>query len=757
MPASPALFSWPLSSDPFLSLEALDDPDALAWVESQNARTRAAWCSSAEFDSLKQRLADAYLPRERPVVPDRWKEWAYDLWQDERNPKGIWRRTTWAAWRSGAPVWQNLLDFDALGAAEGTPWVCAELDILYPDGDRALVTLSPGGSDALVVREFDIDARRFVDDGFVIAKAGKHTASWIDRDTLYVGWDNGRKTLTRSGYPREVRRWTRGSALTDAPVVFKGAFGDIGVEAHYDPIERRHTVVSSVDFFDSYTYYLDGTDGAADATHAAGVTHAANERNPANAVNAGSVTNSASAWLQYDVPSHVAIGGWQGWLLLEPRLDWDCNGVRYPGGALLAIREAAFLRGERDVVPLFTPTSQTSACEWTHTRNHLIVSYLEDVQSKTLLWTPSQAADQAWQWHQRLFPSRDDVQADVSPIEPTLNDEVFVDTDDYLQPPAYWLTDLAQNDLTDWTLLDRWPTQFDAAPFAVTRGHAVSADGTRVPYTVIGPRVAQQTAQEQTTQTAQQTRDQVYERTHEQTDEQAQEQARPCLLNGYGGFAIPLLPGYLTGPGIGWLERGGVYVVAHIRGGGEFGTQWHTAAQGEHRQRSFDDFIAVAEALISTGVTSAAQLGIQGGSNGGLLVAASMVQRPELFGAVVCEVPLLDMSRYHLLHAGASWIDEYGDPDEPDAARVLAAYSPYHRVSADVAYPPVLFTTSTADDRVHPGHARKMAARMQALGAVKVWYRENTEGGHGGSDELEQAGHDAMVFEFLWRCLNGPA
>jgi len=712
MPASPAPrgpFLWPLSPDPFLSLEALDDPAALAWVDAQNVRTRAAWCSGAQFESLRQQLADAYLPRERPVIPDRWKDWAYDLWQDERNPKGIWRRTTWAAWRSGAPVWQTLLDFDALGAAEGTPWVCVELDILYPDGDRALVTLSPGGSDALVVREFDIDAQRFVDDGFVIAKAGKHTASWIDRDTLYVGWDNGRKTLTRSGYPREVRRWTRGTALADAPVVFKGAFGDIGVEAHYDPVEQRHTVVSSVDFFDSHTYYLESAASAADA------------------------------WRRYDVPSHVAVSGWQGWLLLEPRLDWHCNGAHYAGGALLAIREAAFLRGERDVTPLFMPTPRTSVCEWTHTRNHLIVSYLEDVRNQTLLWTPARDADQeGWHWRRRVFPSRDDAQAEVSPVEPTLNDEVFVDTDDYLQPPAYWLTDLARDDLTGWELLDRWPTQFDATPFAVTRAHAVSADGTRVPYTVIGPRVMQEASQEA-------------------TSERARQHARPCLLNGYGGFAIPLLPSYLTGQGIGWLARGGVYVVAHIRGGGEFGTEWHTAAQGEHRQRSFDDFIAVAEALISTGVTSAAQLGIQGGSNGGLLVAACMVQRPELFGAVVCEVPLLDMSRYHLLHAGASWIDEYGDPDDPDEARVLAAYSPYHRVSAGVGYPPVLLTTSTADDRVHPAHARKMAARMQALGADKVWYRENTEGGHGGSDELEQAEHDAMVFEFLWRCLGAPA
>ncbi|NML29800.1 prolyl oligopeptidase family serine peptidase [Paraburkholderia antibiotica] len=704
MPASNSAtpFQWPLSPDPFLSLEALYDPDALAWVEAQNARTLAAWCSGASFETLKRRLADAYLPRERPVIPDRWKDWAYDLWQDERNPRGIWRRTAWAAWRSGKPVWQNLLDFDALGAAEGMPWVCVDLDILFPDGDRALITMSPGGSDAVVVREFDLDAQQFVADGFAIAKSGKHTVSWIDRETVYVGWDNGRKTLTRSGYPREVRRWTRGTALADAPVVFRGEFDDIGVDAHYDPLERRHTVTSSVDFFDSHTYSLDEASGA---------------------------------WRRYEVPEHVAVGGWQGWLLLEPRLDWEYEWqgkpVRYPGGALLAIREDAFLRGEREVMPLFVPNPQTSACEWSHTRHHLIVSYLDDVRSKTLIWTPSQREDGTWQWRERVFASQGDAQVDVSPVESTLNDEVFVDTDDYLQPPAYWLTDLARDEPGEWELLDRWPTQFDATRFTVTRGHAVSADGTRVPYTMIGPNDALSQADRSDT--------------------------RPCLLSGYGGFAIPLLPSYLTGQGIGWLERGGVYVVAHIRGGGEFGTRWHTAAQGEHRQRAFDDFIAVAEALIASGVTSAAQLGIQGGSNGGLLVAACMVQRPELFGAVVCEVPLLDMSRYHLLHAGASWIDEYGDPDEPDEARVLATYSPYHNLAADVAYPPVLFMTSTADDRVHPGHARKMAARMQALGAQHVWYRENTEGGHGGSDELEQAEHDAMVYGFLWGVLGGGA
>jgi prolyl oligopeptidase len=693
----PVTSPWPAEADPFLSLESLDDPAAAAWVEAQNARTRAAWQGGARFEALRKRLAEAYLPRERPVIPSRWQAWAYDLWEDESNPKGLWRRALWADWRAGRPQWQTLIDFDALGQAEGVAWVCAGLDILYPDGDRVLIQLSDGGADAVTVREFDLERRVFVDSaegGFVIPKEGKHTISWIDRDTAYVGWDNGRGSLTRSGYPREVRRWTRGTRLADAPVVFRGEFDDISVEADYDPIEKRHDVVRSIDFFDAYNYRLD----------------------------------EQGAWQQYDVPEHVAVGAWQGWLLLEPRLDWACGGVTHPGGALLAIREDAFLAGERTMTALFTPTPVTSACDWTNTKQYLVMSWLDDVQSRTMLWQ-AQCEDGAWTWHARTFPARADSQVEVSPIEDTLNDEVFVDVDDYLQPPEYWLTDLAKDDLQDWELLDRWPTQFDSAPLTVIRSHALSADGTRVPFTMIGPRAAL---------------------------EGSVRKPAPCLLTAYGGFAIPLMPQYLVSDGIGWLEQGGIVAVAHIRGGGEYGTAWHVQAQTEHRQRSFDDFIAVAEQLAAEGYTRAAQLGIKGGSNGGLLVAACMVQRPELFGAVLSEVPLLDMQRYPLLHAGASWLDEYGDPEDPAEARALAAYSPYHRVRAGVPYPPSLFTTSTSDDRVHPGHARKMVARMQEQGHANVWYLENTEGGHGpGSDALERADYDALVFRFLWTTLAG--
>lgn len=694
----PVTSPWPTEADPFLSLESLDDPAVMAWVESQNARTRAAWQGGARFEALEKRLAQAYLPRERPVIPSRWQEWAYDLWEDEDNPKGLWRRALWADWRAHKPQWQTLIDFDALGAKEGMPWVCAGIDILYPDGDRALIQLSDGGSDAVIVREFDIVKREFVDDGFGIAKEGKHIISWIDRDTVYLGWDaggkSGKKMLTRSGYPREVRRWTRGTALADASVVFSGEFDDISVEGDYDPVEKRHDVVRSVDFFDSYTYRLD----------------------------------ARGDWQVYDVPTHVSVGAWHGWLLLEPRLDWNVSGVTYKGGALLVIREDAFLAGDRAFTALFTPTPVTSACDWTNTKNVLIVSWLDDVESRTMLWQPQQD-DGAWRWESRVFPARASSQVDVSPIEDTLNDEVFVDVDDYLLPPEYWLADLAQTDLQQWELLDRWPTQFDSGPLTVIRSHARSADGTSVPFTVIGPKAVL---------------------------EGGSRKASPCLLTGYGGFAIALTPQYLVGSGIGWLEQGGVVAIAHIRGGGEYGTAWHVEAQREHRQRSFDDFIAVAEQLVADGYTSAAQLGIKGGSNGGLLVGACMVQRPELFGAVVCEVPLLDMQRYPLLHAGASWIDEYGDPEDAEESRALAAYSPYHHVKPGVAYPPSLFTTSTSDDRVHPSHARKMVARMEKQGHANVWYLENTEGGHGpGSDSLERAEYDALVYRFLWTTLAG--
>ncbi|RWX62607.1 S9 family peptidase [Mesorhizobium sp. M4B.F.Ca.ET.089.01.1.1] len=270
------------------------------------------------------------------------------------------------------------------------------------------------------------------------------------------------------------------------------------------------------------------------------------------------------------------------------------------------------------------------------------------------------------------------------------------------------------------------PARFDASPFISEQFEARSSDGTMIPYFVVRRR--------------------------------DQGGPVPTLLYGYGGFEVPLLPGYAGVRGRLWLEKGNVYVQANIRGGGEFGPAWHQAALKGNRQKAFDDFAAVAADLVRRGITTAAQLGIQGGSNGGLLTGTSLIQHPELFGAVIIDVPLLDMLRYTELPPGASWIAEYGDPAKPEEAAWLAAYSPYQHVKAGAAYPPVLLMTSTADDRVHPGHARKMAARLQEAGHGRTLFFEETEGGHGGrGDRRPQAAQTAMRYVFLQRALAGTA
>jgi prolyl oligopeptidase len=230
----------------------------------------------------------------------------------------------------------------------------------------------------------------------------------------------------------------------------------------------------------------------------------------------------------------------------------------------------------------------------------------------------------------------------------------------------------------------------------------------------------------------------------------------PTLLNGYGGFEIARTPAYSGSVGRSWLERGGVYVVANIRGGGEYGPAWHHAALKANRHRAYEDFAAVAQDLIDRGVTSPAHLGCEGGSNGGLLVGNMLTHYPQLFGAIACEVPLLDMQRYTKLSAGASWIAEYGDPDKADEWIFIQTFSPYHNLKKDVRYPPILFYTATSDDRVGPVQARKMAARMQEMGIPDVWFYENREGGHGAAADNKQAAHlHAAAYEFLWSKLAG--
>lgn len=686
--------TWLQTSDPYQYLEDLHSGESLAWVAGQNLRTSTAWQRGARFEQLRQRLTQAYLPHEPAVIPQRQGDWAYDFLQDELHPRGLWRRTRWAQWRAGQPQWQNLIDIGQLNRVESAAWVWLDAQLLVPDGDRALVMLSPGGSDALIVREFDVDHGCFVADGFHVEIAGHHNIGWIDRNTVYLAWDDGESAPGRTGFPYLVRRWSRDEQLSDAPVIFRGEFTDDAVSAWYDPIDKRHMAVRHVDSFDQYTYHRD----------------------------------AAGQWSRYELPAHVHVDVWGRWLILSLRCDFDCADVRYVSGSVLIIAESAFLAGERCFVPIFTSTQTTSAAVWSNTRHYLLLSYLDDLASRILLCRPVPSLAEEWCWEVSSLAIPKDAHIQISPIAPELNDEVYITTVGYLSPWACWFADLAAPAGSEWQLLDRRPAYFDASRFAIKSCHAVAPDGTRIPYTMIGLREHLQGAGSGPV---------------------------PCLLTGYGGFGISMAPHYLTGPGIAWLEGGGVYVVAHIRGGGEYGAKWHQAAIGKYRQRAFDDFIAVAQSLIDTAVTRGDQLGIQGSSNGGLLVAACMLQRPDLFGAVVCDGALLDMHRYPLLHIGAAWIEEYGDPEQPQHAAILSSYSPYHCATAEIACSPILFTASINDDRVHPAHSRKMVARLQELQHTRVWYLEKADGGHGMTDALQAAKYDATVFSFLWAQLGG--
>ena len=412
-----------------------------------------------------------------------------------------------------------------------------------------------------------------------------------------------------------------------------------------------------------------------------------------------------------EVPEDAELAGMlDGQLLVELKSDWTVDGTTYAQGALVAGPMASFEAGQPDLSVVFQPDARSSISGVTTTENTVVVNVLDNVVSRLLRFTHG---EQGWTSTPLDVPdlgSIDVITADDK------SDRFFYDYTGFLTPSTLFEADAMTNTHAEVRSEPAW---FDADGMDVAQYEATSADGERIPYFVVTPKGFEADGQ------------------------------NPTLLGAYGGFEVSRTPFYSGVTGSAWLSRGGVYVLANIRGGGEFGPKWHQAALKENRQRAFDDLIAVSEDLIERNITSPDHLGIQGGSNGGLLVGAVMVQRPELFDAVVCQVPLLDMKRYHKLLAGASWMAEYGDPDDPAQWEYIGKYSPYQNVSAEAEYPRAFFTTSTRDDRVHPGHARKMVAKMLDQGHDVLYY-ENIEGGHGGAANLKQRAYlSALIFAYL--------
>jgi prolyl oligopeptidase len=672
--------------DPYRWLEDVTGTEALDWVRAHNEVTLAALSGSARFASLRAEAREVLDADDRIPFARRRGEYLYNFWQDAEHPKGLWRRTTLEEYRTDRPGWEILLDVDALAAREEENWVWQGASVLRPGGYRqALLHLSRGGADASVVREFDLATRSFVEGGFYIPEA-KTDAGWIDADRIYVGTDFGPGSLTSSGYPRLVKEWRRGTPLSDAALVYEGKPDDVGVHAFRDPTEgfERDFVVRNIEFYRTELWLR---------TH-------------------------ASDLVQVPVPEDAIADVHREWLLVQTRSPWDVGGASYPAGALLVTRFDAFLAGERDLTVLFEPDAHTSLSYHAWTRNHLILNMLHDVRSQLAVLTPAGGSEGGWGGGRgaALAGVPEFAHTDIADTDPYDSDEYMLVSTGFTEPDTL-LYGQAGGVIEP---LKRAPVFFDAAGISVRQFFATSADGTAVPYFVVGP---------------------------------DRPGPGPALLTGYGGFEISLTPSYSGIIGRGWLARGGTYVVANLRGGGEYGPQWHLSAIKEHRHLVYEDFAAVAADLVTRGITTRDLLGIEGASNGGLLMGVMLTRYPQLFGAIVSQVPLLDLRRYHELLAGASWMAEYGDPREPAEWDYIRPFSPYHNTSATDRYPPVLFITSTRDDRVHPGHARKMVALLAAQGH-DVSYYENIEGGHGAAADNEQRALKwALVLEFLWQRL----
>ena len=695
--------------DPFLWLEAVDDPQALDWVRARNAETRAVIEAEPGFEALRARIQAVLDSRDKIPAIRRRGAWLWNFWQDEAHPRGLWRCTALAEYRRAEPAWDVVLDLDELARAEGENWVWGGATVHGPAYRRCMLALSRGGADAQVLREFDIEARRFVrpeEGGFVLPEA-KSSVDWLDADTLVVGTDFGPGSMTDSGYPRTIRRWRRGTPLASAETLFEARADDMSAWASVDDTPGHERVLlGRWPGFYTTEAHLVVRDGVAITPAALADPH----------------TPAPIALRRLPQPEDASLSFWYDQVLLELRSDWTCAGRTWPAGSLLAGDAAAFEAGRPDDAgwqALFTPSATRSLAGHDSTRSTVLLDILDDVASRVEEWR----RDADGRWTRRVveapFPGTLAVDSLQDPLvaDDPLAEAYTVSYTDFITPDSLLL---ARTGSDERVPLKARPAFFDAEGMRVEQRFARSADGTRVPYFVVWPRGT------------------------------TSDGDNPTLLYGYGGFEVSQQPWYSGSLGAAWYARGGVLAVANIRGGGEYGPAWHQAALKRQRQRSFDDFIAVAEDLVATGVTRPPRLGIEGGSNGGLLVGAVMLQRPELLGAVVCQVPLLDMRRYHRLLAGASWMDEYGDPDDPEDWAAIARYSPYQNVRADMRLPPVLFTTSTRDDRVHPGHARKMAARMLAQGH-RVAYYENIEGGHGGAaDNRQRADLLALEYTFLW-------
>ncbi|MDP3368729.1 MAG: prolyl oligopeptidase family serine peptidase [Brevundimonas sp.] len=676
------------ATDPYLWLEEIEGERAMAWVEEHNERSLGVLRGDPRFETLHQQALEIVQSRDRIPSPGFNHDGTIDnFWQDAEHVRGIWRTTTLDSYRTDAPHWRTILDFDALAAAEGKNWVYKGATCLPPEETRCLVSLSDGGKDAVTVREFDRATGAFVEGGFVLPES-KGGVSWIDQDTVLIARDFGPGTLTSSGYPMIVKVLKRGQTIDQAQTVFTGQPTDVSVSGYTlrdaDGVVRATLISRGVSFYEGETHRL----------------------------------NADGTTTRLELPAKSSINVLvRGQVVVTTDQDWTApSGQEFRTGDVIAWDLERWLADPATPAQLVIRPGPREAIEGIRaTRNKLVVALYENVRGSVYVYEPNPSGE----WARTRLDLPQNVSVGVGSASDR-DDRVFVSVTGYLNPSSLYLADAATGaaDLTK-----SLPAKFDATGMTVDQFEARSADGTMIPYFVV------------------------------HRDAMPMDGSNPTLLYGYGGFQSSLLPGYSATVGKLWLARGGVYVIANTRGGGEFGPNWHQAALQQNRQRAHEDYQAVAMDLIARGVTSQPRLGIMGGSQGGLFMGAMLTQRPDLINAAVIQVPLFDMLRFHKLLAGASWMAEYGNPDIPEERAWIEAYSPYQRLEAGQPYPEVFIHTSTKDDRVLPGHARKAAARLLELGYPVLFY-ENTDGGHAaGANLRETARRLALEYTYLTRRL----
>jgi prolyl oligopeptidase len=670
----------PGPDDPYLWLEEVSSPRAMEWVNSHNAKTQAVLEADPRYQGYYDEALAIAQAKDRIPYGRFLNGQIYNFWQDADHVRGILRRTTPAGYQAAEPAWETVLDLDALAAAEKANWVYKGMSCLRPAEHRCLISLSDGGEDAVTVREFDLPSGKFVDGGFLLPK-GKQRVAWEDENSLLVAREWQPGELGRTGYPYIVKRVKRGQPLSAATEIYRA-----------DPKDGGYGVTPYV--------LRDGENR----------TLAVLDR-PLDTFTSETYIIGPKGPQRVGIPAKASFSDMvAGRVIVQTREDWTPAGSRtaYPAGALLSVDLAQIKADPAHPKPtlIYAPGPREALEGASASKGVLVVSTLDNVRGRTLLFTPGAKGS----WRRSSIQLPDNSTVGLVDISATDNQALIAVTN-FVTPPSLYLADAGTGQARK---IKAQPAKFDASNLVAEQFEATSSDGTRIPYFLVHRKDVKLDG------------------------------TNPTLLYAYGGFESSETPNYSATTGKLWLERGGVYALANIRGGGEFGPKWHEAGLGTKRQIVFDDFTAVARDLIARKITSPRRLGMRGGSNGGLLTGVTFTQHPELWNAALIEVPLLDMIRISKIAAGASWEGEYGSVEDPAVRAFWDKTSPYQNLRKGTAYPEPFIFTTTKDDRVGPQHARKFAARMEEMGLPFLYY-ENTEGGHAAGANLKQQAHVAAL------------